>query len=44
MQLTAEGLTTRCLRWAQVFVILCEGTANEVLLGSSTGLIALVHN
>ena len=44
LQLTAEGLTTPCLRWVQVFVNLCVGIANEVLRGSPTRLIVLVIN
>ena len=42
LQLTAEGLTTPCLRWVQGFVVLCAGAANEVLRDSPTGLITLV--
>ena len=37
-------MTTPCLRWVQVFVILCVGTAKELLRGSPTGLITLVSN
>ena len=43
-QLTAKGLTTPCLCWVQVFVILCVGVVNEVLRGSPTRLITLVLN
>ena len=42
LQLTAEVLTTPCLRWVQGFVVLCAGAANEVLHDSPTGLITLV--
>ena len=43
-QLTAKGLTTPCLRWVQVLVILCVHIVHEVLRGSPTGLITLVLN
>ena len=42
LQLTAKGLTTPCSRWVQGFVVLCVGTANELLCDSPTGLITLV--
>ena len=44
LQLTAKGLTTPCLPWVQVFVILCVGVVHEVLCDSPTGLITLVLN
>ena len=39
---TVEGLTTRLTRWVACFCCLCAGVVYIVLLGSSTGLIALV--
>ena len=44
LAINAKGLSTPCLRWVQVFLILCVGVVHEGLRGSPTGLINLVLN